>query len=166
VPVDVEAILAACNHVHGQSVGRPLIARALVAAGHAASVHDSFDRYLAAERPAFVPRVGPSPVDVLELIHRAGGLASMAHPGVTRQPAVMYTLVDAGLDAIEVHHSDHPPQLRHELQEFAGRHSLLQTGGSDFHGDDDRDRPLGGVTLPAADFDRLEAAAHARGLRS
>jgi predicted metal-dependent phosphoesterase TrpH len=70
--------------------------------------------------------------------------------------------VKAGLDAIEVHHSDHPPELRLELHRFATRHALLETGGSDFHSDDDRDRPLGGVTLPAADFSRLEGAARNR----
>lgn len=160
--IDVTALVSTAAQTPGTSVGRPMIARALINAGHAVSMQDAFDRYLAMGRPAFVPRVGPSPVDVLNMIHSAHGIASMAHPGVTKQPDVMRTLVSAGLDAIEVHHSDHTVELRHELHAFAARHALLETGGSDFHGDEDRDRPLGGVTLPAADFSRLEAAAHAR----
>ena len=160
--IDVTALIATAARTAGTSVGRPVIARALIAAGHAASMQDAFDRYLGQGRPAFVPRVGPSPLDVLNMIHSARGIASMAHPGVTKQPAVMRALVKAGLDAIEVHHSDHILELRHELHMYATRHGLLETGGSDFHGDEDRDRPLGGVTLPAADFSRLEAAAHAR----
>lgn len=160
--IDVTALLSTAAGMPGTSVGRPAIARELIAAGHAASIQDAFDRYLALGRPAFVPRVGPSPLEVVDLIHNSRGIASMAHPGVTNQPDVMRTLVKAGLDAIEVHHSDHPPELRLELHTFASRYALLETGGSDFHGDEDRDRPLGGVTLPAADFSRLEGASRNR----
>ena len=110
-----------------------------------------------------MPRVGRTPFDVVEVIHRAGGLASMAHPGVTRQPPLMSALVDCrprrhrGLSL-----GSSTVDMRRELQAFAATHHLLVTGGSDFHGDDDRDRPLGGVTLPEADFARLETAARDR----
>ena len=83
----------------------------------------------------------------------------MAHPGVTKQPLLMAALADRGLDAIEVYHSDQSPEVRQELLAFAVERHLLVTGGSDFHGDDGRDRPLGGVTLPSAEFARLRAAA-------
>ena len=86
----------------------------------------------------------------------------MAHPGVTKQPTVMAALVAAGLDAIEVYHSDHTVEMRRDLQAFVATHHLLATGGSDFHGDDERDRPLGGVTLPKAELARLETAARRR----
>lgn len=157
--VDVEAPIAAAAGRPGTSVGRPALARALMDAGHVSSIHEAFERYLGTGRPAFVPRAAPTPEEVLAMIHEAGGMASMAHPGVTARPDVMAALVEQGLDAIEVHHSDHPPEKRRELQEYAAAHGLLVTGGSDFHGDDDRDRPLGGVSLPADDFARLEAAA-------
>jgi predicted metal-dependent phosphoesterase TrpH len=160
--VDIEDLMDTVAARPGTSIGRPSIARALVEAGHAAAFQDAFDRYLASGRPAFVPRRGQSPRQVIDAIHMAGGLASMAHPGVTRQPALLASLVDAGLDGIEVYHSDHPPAVRAELAVFAARHRLLVTGGSDYHGDDGRDRPLGGVTLPAADFARLRDAAERR----
>ena len=160
-PVNVEALLERSAHTAGTSIGRPVIARALVAAGYVASLQEAFDRFLAAGRPAFVPRTGESPAAVVDRIHAAGGIASMAHPGVTRQPALMASLASAGLDAIEVYHSDHTPEMQRELQMFAVEHDLLVTGGSDFHGDDDtRDRPLGRTTLPRAEFDRLREAAH------
>ena len=136
-----------------------MIARALWKAGHVASLQEAFDRFLAAGQAAFVPRTGSPPHEVIEVIHRAGGIASMAHPGVTKQPLLMAALVERGLDAIEVYHSDHPPDVRLELAAFASEHDLLVTGGSDFHGDDGRDRALGGVTLPAAEFARLKTAA-------
>ncbi len=157
-PVEVETSIARAARKPGASVGRPVLARALVRAGHVATLREAFDRFLAAGQAAFVPRSGKTPAEVVDVIHQAGGLASMAHPGVTRQPAVMASLVGAGLDAIEVYHSDHPAAVIHDLQQFAAHHGLLATGGSDFHGDDSRDRPLGRVTLPVADFDRLRLA--------
>jgi 3',5'-nucleoside bisphosphate phosphatase len=162
VTIDIDELVETAADRPGTSVGRPTIARALVAAGHVASSQEAFDRYLASGKPAFVPRRGPSPRDVVEVIHLAGGIASMAHPGLTNQPALLESLVGGGLDGIEVYHSDHPPVIRSELAIFAARHRLLVTGGSDFHGDDGRDRPLGGVTLPSADFVRLRDAADRR----
>jgi predicted metal-dependent phosphoesterase TrpH len=158
-PVDAEAMLRWVAERPGTSVGRPTIARALVEAGHAASFQDAFDRFLATGQPAFVPRRGSSAQDVVEVVHRAGGIASMAHPGITKQPELLASLVAGGLDGVEVYHSDHTPPVRAELTVYAARHRLLVTGGSDFHGDDGRDRPLGGVTLPRADFERLQEAA-------
>lgn len=157
-PVEVETLIARAARKPGASVGRPVLARALVRAGHVSTLHEAFDRFLAAGQAAFVPRSGKTPAEVVAVIHQAGGLASMAHPGVTRQPAVMASLVGAGLDAIEVYHSDHSAAVIHDLLQFAAEQRLLATGGSDFHGDDSRDRPLGRVTLPAADFDRLRSA--------
>ena len=162
VGVDIDDLLESAASRLGASVGRPSIARAMVDAGHVTTVQDAFDRYLALGQPAFVPRRGQSPRDVVEVIHLAGGIASMAHPGVTRQPALLGALVDAGLDGVEVYHSDHAPAVRAELSVFAARHRLLVTGGSDFHGDDGRARPLGGITLPSADFERLRDAATRR----
>lgn len=159
VPISVDRLIARAAGRPGASVGRPAIARALWKAGFVSSMQEAFDRYLASGRPAFVPRSGSAPGEVIDVIHRAGGLASMAHPGVTRQPQLMAALVDRGLDAVEVYHSDHPADVRQELAAFAVRHGLLVTGGSDFHGDDGRDRPLGGVTLPADEFARLRSAA-------
>lgn len=153
--VEVEGLIARAEQSPGASVGRPVIARALVEAGHVATLREAFDRFLGTGQPAYVPRAGKTPAEVVDLIHGAGGLASMAHPGVTKLPAVMASLAAAGLDAVEVYHSDHSADTIRELQQFATAHRLLVTGGSDFHGDDSRDRPLGRVSLPAADFARL-----------
>jgi 3',5'-nucleoside bisphosphate phosphatase len=160
--IDLDLALEAAANRPGASVGRPVVARALIAAGHAVDMQDAFERLLGFGRPAFVPRVGPTPRQVFDVVHGAGGLVSMAHPGIGKQPSLMMTLVRAGIDAIEVYHSDHTPLTEHELRGFADDHDLLVTGGSDFHGDDGRHRPLGGVALPAADFDRLRATVATR----
>ena len=162
--LDTERLIARAARKPGASVGRPAIARALVRAGHVTSVQEAFDRFLAAGRPAFVPRTGQPPKEVVRIIQAAGGVTSMAHPGVTNQPALMASMAAAGLDAIEVFHSDHSPDTQRQLQAFAAEHDLLVTGGSDYHGDDSRDRPLGRSTLPAAELERLrQHATRAKG---
>ena len=158
----VEPLLEAAAARPGASVGRPVIARALVAAGHVASMQDAFDRFLAVGQPAFVPRLGRAPAEVVAVIHAAGGVASLAHPGLTRQPEIIEPLAAAGLDALEVYHSDHTPEMQAEALATTDRLKMSITGGSDYHGDDRR-RPIGAVTLPQAAFDDLSArAAEAR----
>jgi 3',5'-nucleoside bisphosphate phosphatase len=156
--IDVETLITKAARTPGASVGRPTIGRALTKLGHVSSVQDAFDRYLGSGRPAFVPRVGPSPADVIAAIHAAGGIASMAHPGLTNQPALIGPMAKAGLDAIEVYHTDHTAEMRDLALTQAKRFNLLVSGGSDYHGDDER-RPIGVIRLPAADFAALEARA-------
>ena len=151
--IEIEPLLAD----HSRSVGRPAIADALVAAGHAQDRNDAFARLLGRGRPAFVPRRGVAPAEVVGVIHRAGGVASMAHPGVIAEDALIPALVDAGLDAIEVWHSDHTPEDEARYAGLADRYGLARTGGSDFHGDGvHRACHLGGVTVPPEEFAALE----------
>jgi predicted metal-dependent phosphoesterase TrpH len=162
LPVDVDGLLARAAAVPGTSIGRPWLARALVAAGHVGSVAEAFERYLAAGQPAFVPRTGSSPGDVIAVVHAAGGIASFAHPGVTRRDWLLEPLVEAGLDAIEVYHSDHDADARRTYQSHAQALGVATSGGSDFHGYGETRAALGLVTLPADEFAALEARAAAR----
>jgi hypothetical protein len=154
-PVDLAPIAA--DAARGRSVGRPQVADALVAAGHVASRDEAFDRFLEAGGPAFVPRRGARPEKVIALIHDAGGLASIAHPGVTRRDDLLPALVAAGLDALEARHSDHDPEIEARYRMLARELGILVTGGSDFHGADagHRVNALGQITLDAEDFERL-----------
>jgi predicted metal-dependent phosphoesterase TrpH len=157
-PVDVSPIAA--DAARGRSVGRPQIADALMAAGHVGSRDEAFDRFLSAAGPAFVPRRGLRPEGVIDLLHQAGGLASMAHPGVTRRDDLLPALAAAGLDALEACHADHDPATEARYRALARELGMLVTGGSDFHGADagHRVNAIGGVTLPREDFERLVAA--------
>jgi predicted metal-dependent phosphoesterase TrpH len=134
--IDADTIVEHAASRPGSSVGRPQLARALVRAGHVESVQQAFDLWLATGRPAFVPRTGPTPAAVVDAIHDAGGVASFAHPGVTRRDELIAPLIDRGLDAIEVYHSDHRPEDVAEYRHMAIRFNALVTGGSDFHGED------------------------------
>ena len=166
-PFDVEALLAATPAGSGRSVGRPQVADALVAAGHARDRRDAFDRLLGNGGPAFVPRCGPEVADVVAVIARAGGVTSLAHPRLLGIDDRIAGYADSGLSAIEVRHRDHTPLDEGYYRRLAATLDLAVSGGSDFHGDDvsrveqaigeDLICGPGSVTLGAEDFARLEA---------
>ena len=128
-PIDVHRILVPAARHPGRSVGRPLLARALVEAGHVTTMQEAFDRYLAAGQPAFVPRTGRSPASVVRIIHEAGGIASLAHPGVTRRDELIEPMAREGLDAIEVFHSEHDRETEARYLALAARLGLAVSGG-------------------------------------
>jgi hypothetical protein len=158
-PIRVDAILEQARG--GRSVGRPQIASALVKAGHVRSRDEAFDRFLGVNAPAYVPRCGSPAAAVVRLIHEAGGIASLAHPGPNNRDHIIPALAAGGLDAIEAAHSDHDAATQARYRALAAELGLAVTGGSDFHSEHatHRTSTLGAVTLPATDFERL------RGLR-
>jgi 3',5'-nucleoside bisphosphate phosphatase len=159
--IDVAPILAAA--ARGRSVGRPQIAEALVDAGYVQTQDEAFARFLDYRGAAYVPRFGASPAEVVTIIHDAGGIASLAHPGPTALDHLIAPLAAAGLDAIEAGHSDHDAATEARYRALAAELGLLVTGGSDFHGAAGHRTPrLGAVTLPAADFEKLSTAADRR----
>jgi predicted metal-dependent phosphoesterase TrpH len=159
VVVDAGAI-ADAGRAAGRAVGRPLIAAALVSAGVARDIADAFDRYLGEGRPAFVERRGHPVADVIDRIRRAGGVASIAHPGKARMDAAIPSFAAAGLGAIEVYHPDHTPADVERYRTMAEALGLAITGGSDYHGPGSgRAHALGVVSLPADAFADLAARA-------
>ncbi|HLP75598.1 MAG TPA: histidinol phosphatase, partial [Candidatus Paceibacterota bacterium] len=152
VPLEVEAVFALANC---RSPGRPHVARALVKAGLCDSLDEAFERFLKKHRPAWVPKAKMDALTAIELIHQAGGLAVMAHPGLNRTDEVIPDLVEAGMDGIECFHTKHPvPTSEHYLR-IAARFNLLVTGGSDCHGLS-KGRPLiGTVKLPMERVEKL-----------
>ena len=155
VPLEVETVFALANC---KSPGRPHVARALVKAGLVANLDEAFERFLKKSRPAWVPKAKMSALESVELIHQAGGLAVMAHPGLNRTDEIIPDLVAAGLDGIECFHTKHSTTMSERYLEIAEKHSLLVTGGSDCHGFS-KARPLiGTVKLPYGHVERLSAA--------
>ena len=155
-PVDREALLAPRRS--GTSLGRPMVARALVRAGHVTDTRQAFDQLIGEGRPAFIPRCGPSPADVIGIIGRAGGLASLAHPGLLRRDELIPGMIDSGLTAVEAFHSDHDASTTERYLSFADRYGILVSGGSDYHGEKERRKAaFGAVGLPPERFERLKA---------
>lgn len=154
-PIDIEAVIRDARSVRAV-VTRPLIARAVVAAGHAQSLKEVFNRWLGDDRPACVTRPGPSPTDVVRRIAEAGGVASLAHPGLLRRDDLIPRLARAGLGAIEAHHADHGRAERERYAALAQRLGLAVSGGSDYHGDHHhRAKQLGKVGPNPAELARL-----------
>lgn len=156
VPVDIQQALADADRQAGRALGRPVAAAALVAAGHVADFREAFERYLGDGKPAFIERIGPSPAAVAALISRAGGVASLAHPGKAQRDHLIAGLAEAGLPAIEVYHPDHDAIDTARYKQMARSLGLLMTGGSDFHGvGSTREFAFGVVNLPSANYARL-----------
>lgn len=165
MPVDVEPLLDEARRQNSKSIGRPRLARAMVDKGYVATTREAFDSWLGQGRPACVERVGPSPQAVIEIVHRARGLVSLAHPGRTRIDEQIPLLRDAGLDAIEAYHSDHDLLIARLYAELADRLGLLLTGGSDFHGDPSHGVEPGAASLPEAAWAMLVDASGKHGRR-
>ena len=153
IPLQAEEVFALANC---QSPGRPHVARALVQAGHCASHDEAFERFLKKNRPAWVPKAKMSALDAVELIHQAGGLAVMAHPGLNRTDEIIPDLVAAGLDGIECFHTKHSTSASERYLMIADKHKLLVTGGSDCHGKSKGKPLIGTIKLPYTHVDKLK----------
>lgn len=159
VELTAEEVFARSSH---GSVGRPHVAEALVAKGVVGSLQEAFDRYLAQDRPAYVGYERVTLRDATELIRRAGGVASLAHPVLLRDDALIADMVDDELQAIEVFHTDHTREKAAEYQILASELGLLATGGSDFHRPDDGGHAeVGCAELTREAFEAIRAAASA-----
>jgi predicted metal-dependent phosphoesterase TrpH len=153
LPLKAEAVFALANC---RSPGRPHVARALVQAGLCSSLDEAFERFLKKGRPAWVPKAKMSATEAIDLVHQAGGLAVMAHPGLNRTDEIIPALVKAGLDGIECFHTKHTTRLVERYLEIADRHRLLVTGGSDCHGMSKGQPLIGTVKLPYSHVQELK----------
>ena len=137
------------NGDESEVIARPHFAQALINKGVVSSVQEAFDKYLASGKPLYQAKAVLTPANAIALLHRAGGVAAMAHPGlVPLSEAALAERVaalhdHAGLDGIEALYSQHSPADTERFLALARRHSLLVTGGSDFHGTPKPHVPLG-----------------------
>jgi len=137
VPVTYAMVVAEAGSEAG--VGRPHFASAMVAAGAAESIDDAFDRYLANNRPAYVPKGRLTGPDVARLAREAGGVAVLAHPfsnglAGAELARMVGELAEAGFSGIEADYGRYSPRQRQQLGNLARRFDLVATGGSDHHG--------------------------------
>ena len=120
----------------GGMTGRPHFAQLLIEKGYVSNMQQAFDDYLDESAKGYVTRNEPQFAEAVQHIRKAGGIASLAHPIRLREDlaAILPELCAAGLNAIEVYHSDHSPEQTAVYLQLAVQHGLLVTGGSDFHG--------------------------------
>jgi len=136
----------------GETISRVHIAQVLKSQGHVSSMEEAFVRFLGAGKPAYVPRTGPDPEELIKLIQQAGGKAVWAHPYHTHKDEYVEQLVEAGIDGIECIHSDFSKSVTRRYKEMAEQHDLFVTGGSDYHGTLEEDFDLGDIWI---EVDRL-----------
>jgi predicted metal-dependent phosphoesterase TrpH len=163
IDISLEEVQALGKHL----TARPHFAQVLMRKGYVKSLQEAFDLYLADEAKAAVAREEPPLKQAIRQIRQAGGVASLAHPVRIpggRDPevvrALLKDLVDGGLDAIEVYHSEHQPADVTFYQEIVRQFDLIATGGSDFHGETKPGIELGtgrngNVHVDAALLDRM-----------
>ena len=133
----------------GGVIGRPHVARALVAERHVATVQEAFERYLGAGCPAYVAKPELPSEQIVDLVHEAGGVCVLAHPGPDMPGRIIKALLEAGLDGIETHHPSHDSDVQRHYEAVCIKHDLIQTGGSDYHGpSDDGEDLYPRVTVP------------------
>jgi hypothetical protein len=137
-------------------VGRPHFANLMMRKGYVETYQEAFDKYLKKGAPLYMSKKRFEPDHAIELIHKAGGIAIMAHPYQTKLEdealeALVKELVSYGLDGIEVFYSQHTPEQIAQYKEIAAKYNLIATAGSDFHGANKPDIPLG-MSVPGEEI--------------
>ncbi|AGL01336.1 PHP domain-containing protein [Desulfoscipio gibsoniae] len=116
------------------SVGRPHIAQALMAGGKTSSITEAFEQYIGVGKPAYEPRLKYHPVEMVKLVRKLGGVPVLAHPGISCGEDLINSLIDAGLQGLEVYHPKHSRHVEDYYLGLCRTYGLVATGGSDFHG--------------------------------
>lgn len=153
IPITLDEVLQQSN---GGAVGRPHVARALIARGVVHDFRDAFMRYLGGSGSAFVPKDRLSIEDAISITHEAGALAIWAHPGDGGRRERLEPLVAAGLDGVEIRHPSHSGEDTKRLQALTDFFGLVPSGGSDWHGASEGPRRIGMMNVPAEWLDRQD----------
>ena len=136
MPLELDEVLMFAGNK--ELIVRPHIAQAMVARGYCANKNEAFDRYIGNFKPAYVGKPEKSVADVLEIIHQAGGRSVIAHPGKLTNAQYLDLFIEMGVKGIEVWHPDHSAAQVKSFVKKAQKHGLLQTAGSDYHGEYER----------------------------
>jgi predicted metal-dependent phosphoesterase TrpH len=159
VRIDFASVL---EQAAGGAIGRPHVARAMIAEGWAVDFRDAFDRYLGNGRPAYVTKERLPVTDAVTLIHRSGGLAILAHPSHAGTRDRIAAFVEQGMDGVEVRHPSHSAEDISRLAALVQHFSLVPSGGSDWHGSADGPRTLGMMRVPADWLGQQDSRVRAR----
>lgn len=154
VRIELSSVL---DQAAGGAIGRPHVARAMIAEGWAVDFRDAFERYLGNGKAAYVAKDRLPVADAVSLIHRAGGIAVLAHPshGGTRERVEAF--VREGMDGVEVRHPSHSSEDVARLMALVEHFGLVPSGGSDWHGASDGPRTLGCMRVPMEWLERQDA---------
>jgi len=146
------------------TVGRPHVAQAMLEKGYITSTKDAFTRYIGWGGPAYVERDKVTPAEAVKLILQVNGLPVLAHPlTVSDLEELVAELTAIGLVGLEAYSDSYAADDISRLVQLAGRHGLIITGGSDYHGiDSGTETALGGANVPLEAAEQLLALAEQR----
>ncbi|MFI5181099.1 MAG: PHP domain-containing protein [Thermoanaerobaculia bacterium] len=157
LPLDLAVLRRSAD---GAALGRPHVARAMVAAGYVSDADEAFQKYLTKGKPGYVAKPKWTLAEAIAAVRTAGGLAVIAHPIWYDDPErIVAQGVEAGLDGLEVLHTDHNGAAVGEFARLADRYRLLRSAGSDFHGTVEPGKGVGTCRLGEAEWDLLVSAA-------
>lgn len=144
----------------GAILGRPHVASALVRKGYVEGEQNAFESLLREGAPAYVAKPPFPAEEALAMLHRAGGIGVLAHPGHWTSDAAIKHLVRSGLDGLETVHPSHDYALKQYYRRMARDLGLIETGGSDYHGSRASDHDnFGRYTIPFAQLDGIRRRA-------
>jgi len=116
----------------------PHIGNALIKAGYFKKLDDVFDQVLGFNKSAYVKKNKPLANIVINRIRELGGISIIAHPGIYIKLSKTENISQLDLDGLEVFHPAHSKtQIQYYLN-YANKNNLLVTGGSDYHGWDNK----------------------------
>lgn len=144
---------------HDGAVGRSHVARALVDSGQVDTVGQAFRDLIGRNGRFYVSKPLATPEQAVRTIRAAGGVAVLAHPGISGTEVLLDDLMACGLGGIEVYHVEHTPEQREHFARVASERGLLATGGSDFHGPGSVSGVLGAGGVPDGVVEELAALA-------
>jgi 3',5'-nucleoside bisphosphate phosphatase len=152
---------------NGGAVGRPHVAQALLEKGYIGSTQEAFERYIGRNGPAYVERAKMTPAEAVAFLHHRRALPVLAHPREMEDlEDLLPTLQEAGLAGMEVYYQDYDEATIERLLTIARGHSLLPTGGSDYHGlGGEHERLPGDIPLPDEAIDAFMALAERYAVR-
>ncbi len=142
----------------GGSIGRAHIAQLLVTTGQVSSVAEAFSTLLGKTAPYYVPKPVLDPEELIGWVRESGGVAVLAHPGLSGVDDLVPSLVHVGLAGIEAYHPSHDAAAQERYAAMAAALGLIATGGSDFHGLDRAGDRLGCMDVPLHVVDDLDRA--------
>ena len=116
------------------TIGRPHIAQIMVQMGYVETLQEAFKKYLGDGCSCYVQGEYVTPEATIDIIHKAGGVAVIAHPHLVKDSSVLLKLLEMNFDGIECYYSKFPPKDHERWLQIANHRSWLITGGSDFHG--------------------------------
>ena len=154
MPISLTEVIAIAGS--RELIVRPHIAQVLVNNKFCQTKNEAFEKFIGDNKPAYVPKPEVSVVDVISIIHQADGFAVIAHPGKLTKLSYLQDIIKIGIDGLEVWHPDHYQWEIDNFIDIATENGLYMTGGSDYHGEQDKHNLFDIIPLPEVVLDSIK----------